>query len=402
LPQLTDVKIKSIKPSGKIERFHDKGGLYLELSVAGGKHWRWKYKFEGKEKRLSFGAWPRVSLKDARDKRDACRRTLEEGADPGQGIKQGRTKAHDPEAATFKAVAEEFVANQKNVWAESHAETVEGRLRRDVYPRIGDRPITEIEPTEILSILRKIEERRAFETASRVLGFCSQIFRYGVAIGAVKSDPCRDLKGALVPYQKGQHAALTDPDEVGMLMVAIDEYKGTGIVRAALSFSALTFCRPGEIRRAEWIEIDLDKEMWTIPPEKIKTRIEHKVPLSRQAIFILKDIHQYTGKGTYVFPSVRSGRPISENTVNMAIRNMGYAKDRMTAHGFRAMASTLLNETGHKHDVIEAQLAHKGADKIRAVYNRAQYMDDRRKLMQAWADYLDALKASALNGLSGN
>lgn len=394
MPQLTEVKIKSIKPSGKIERFHDSQGLYLELSVAGGKHWRWKYRFDGKERRLTFGAWPDVSLKDAREKRDACRKVLREGLDPGQEKKQAKPEAG---ATTFKAVAEEYVKNQKNVWVESHAETVESRLASNVYPYIGDMPIANITPQDVLPLLRKIEERRAFEVASRVLGICSLVFRYGVAIGAAASDPCRDLRGALIPHQKGQFAALTKPRDVGALMLAVDDYKGSGVVRAALKFSAITFCRPGEIRHAEWGEIDFKRQEWTIPAAKMKVRVEHRVPLSRQAVEVLKGIQPLTGAGKHIFPGLRGkDKPLSENAINTAIRIMGYGKDQMTAYGFRAMASTLLNEIGYRADVIEAQLAHKGADKIRTIYNRAQYMEERRQLMQAWADYLDELRAQAL------
>lgn len=356
----------------------------------------------GEGKRLPFGAWSDVSLQQAREKRDACRKSLREGADPGLGKKRDKEASADG-VVTFKVVAEEFVANQRNVWAESHTVTVEGRLRLDVYPHIGGQPIAGIGPRDVLALLRKIEDRRAFETASRVLGICSTVFRYGVAIGVVDSDPCRDLRGALVPYSKGQHAALTKPKEAGALMLAIDDYKGSGVVRAALMFSALTFCRPGEIRHAEWCEVDFEAGLWTIPEEKMKMRVEHRVPLSHQAVEVLRGIQPFTGTGRYVFPSPRGkNRPLSENGVNTAIRNMGYGKDQMTAHGFRAMASTLLNELGHQPDVIEAQLAHKGADKIRAIYNRAQYMEARKKLMQAWADYLDEIKASALNGSPGS
>ena len=397
MPQLTEVKIKNIKPSGKIERFHDGGGLYLELSAAGGKHWRWRYKFDGKEKRMSFGAWKDVSLKDAREKRDACRKILKEGVDPGTKKRQARAAQSDHGGTAFRTVAEEWVKNQRNVWVDTHAKTVEERLTANVYPYIGDRPISDITPQDVLPLLRKIEERRSFEVANRVLGICSLIFRYGVAIGVVASDPCRDLRGALVPRQKGQFAALTKPQDVGVLMLSIDDYKGSGVVRAALKFSALTFCRPGEIRQAEWGEIDFEREEWTIPAAKMKVRVEHRVPLSRQAVEVLKDLQPLTGAGKYVFPGPRGkDKPLSENAINTSIRIMGYGKEQMTAHGFRAMASTLLNESEHSGDVIEAQLAHKGADKIRAIYNRAKYMNARRKLMQSWADYLDQLRASAL------
>lgn len=395
MPPLTEIKIKSIKTSGKIERFHDTGGLYLELSTAGGKYWRWKYRVDGKEKRLTFGAWPEVSLRDARDKRDACRRALKEGADPGAEKKQAKA-VQAARGTSFRSVAEEWVANQRNVWSETHAKTVEERLEANVYPFIGDLPISVLTPQDVLPLLRRIEERRAFEVASRVLGICSLVFRYGVAIGVVTSDPCRDLKGALVPHKKGQFAALTKPKDVGALMMAIEDYKGSGVVRAALRFSALTFCRPGEIRKAEWCEIDWEGKEWTIPAAKMKVRVEHRVPLSGQALEVLKGLRLLTGSGRLLFPGPRTkDKPLSENAINVAIRIMGYGKDQMTAHGFRAMASTLLNETGHRADVIEAQLAHTGADKIRAIYNRAEYMDERRRLMQKWADYLDQLREAA-------
>jgi len=408
LPPLTEVKLRAIKPTGKIERFSDSGGLYLEVSKAGGKHWRWKYRFEKKEKRLSFGPWPETTLKEARERRDAARKLLRTGVDPGTRSKQVRAIGPAGEAsATFEEVATEFIRNQRNVWAESHAKRVEGRLRLDVYPHIGHRPIASVtEPRDILVIIRKIEARKAFDCAHRVLGICSRVFRYGVTLGIVSSDPCRDLKGALVPYQKGQFAALTKPEEVGRLMLAIDNYKGTVVVRAALVFSALTFCRPCEVRRAEWREVDFNKNIWTVSKQTMKgtwkTRAEHHVPLSRQAIEVLEGIRPYSGTGKYIFPGTKKGRPLSENGVNGAIRNMGYTDEQMTAHGFRAMASTLLNELAYRHDVIEAQLAHKDSNQIRAIYNRAEYMAERRHLMQAWADYLDELRALATKGFSGS
>lgn len=392
--KLTEVKIKNIKPNGKIERYADGGGLYLEVSVAGGKHWRMKYRVDGKEKRLSFGAWPDVSLLEARDKRDDAKRMLRESRDPGTEKKKAKSER---EAPTFQDIALEYVEKQREVWAASHTRTVEGRLKLDVYPAFGKKPIAAVTPQDVLAMLRKIEERRAFETASRVIGFCSLIFKYAVTLGLVDADPCRDLRPALKPYAKGQLAAITKPKEVGALMLSIDDYKGSLVVRSALLYSALTFCRPGEIRHAEWSEIDFDEKMWTVPAEKMKGRVEHKVPLSRQALDVLEGIRPYTGSGKYVFPTPRSAnRPLSENGVLTALRNMGYTKEQMTAHGFRSMASTLLNELGHRPDAIEAQLAHKGADKIRATYNRAEYMLERRNLMQSWADYLDELREKAV------
>lgn len=400
MPPLTETKLRTIKPSGKTERHWDSHGLYLEISKAGGKLWRWKYRYEGKEKRLALGVYPEVSLKEAREKRDAARKILHQRQDPGA---KGRKNITGVGGATFGEVARKWVEGKLNVWSQGHAETVADRLIANVYPEIGSMPIGAVEPVDILRLVKKIEERGSFEVAKRVLGICSQICCYAVAMQLIPSDPCRDLGGALAPRIKTQFAALTTPEEAGEIMRRVDEYQGTAVVRAALVFSSLTFCRPGPIRHAEWTEIDLDKKLWVIPAEKMKlTRDQklrkepHLVPLSRQSLAVLSKIQHFTGRGIYIFPNPRNKNlPMSENAVNVAIRRMGYTKEQMTAHGFRSMASTLLNETGHRFDVIEAQLAHTSADKIRAIYNRAQYMDERRMLMQAWADLLDQLKADA-------
>lgn len=401
MPHLTEAALRAIKPSGKVERFYDTLGLYLELSKAGGKLWRWKYRFEGREKRLSFGSWPNVSLKEAREKRDRARKILHEGVDPGL---ENKKRAVVPSGGrTFESVAREWVAGRLPVWSQRHAQTVVDRLVANVYPEIGNTPIAALEPVDVLRLVKKIEARGAKEVAKRVLGICSLIFRYAVAMQLVPSDPCRDLSGALAPRVKSHFAALTTREEVGELMRRIDDYQGTAVVRAALVFSALTFCRPGPIRHAEWDEIDFSGRQWIIPAAKMKLTKEmklqkepHIVPLATQAIELLSKVQHFTGRGRYIFPNPRNKNlPMSENAVNAAIRRMGYSKEQMTAHGFRAMASTLLNEAGYRLDVIEAQLAHTSADKIRAIYNRALYMEERRKLMQDWADMLDSLKADA-------
>ena len=390
LNKLVDVKIRHLKPADKVKRYADGGGLYLEISPQGTKLWRMKYRFENREKRLAFGIYPEVGLTDARAKRDAAKKLLAEGIDPGKAKKlQKRQSATN----LFCDVAEEYVANQQEVWSANHTRTVKGRLKLDVYPAFGQEDITSITPQDIFAMLRKIESRRAFETASRVLGICSLVFKYAVTIGAAPYNPCQDLRPALKPFIKGQFAAITKPKEVGALMRSIDDYKGSAVVRAALQFSALTFCRPGEVRAATWTEVDLEERMWTIPPERMKGRVEHKVPLARQAMSVLTELYQLTGRGKYVFPTPRTiDRHLSENAVLVALRTMGYDKETMTAHGFRSMASTLLNELSHRPDVIEAQLAHKGADRIRAIYNRAEYLQERRNLMQAYADLLDKLR----------
>lgn len=401
MPPLTEAKLRSIKPSGKIERFYDTHGLYLELSKAGGKLWRWKYRFDGKEKRLAFGSWPEVSLKEARDKRDEARKELRNGVDPGN---RNRQKVGHGQARTFEDLAREWVAGRSDIWSQRHAETVVDRLIANVYPEIGRMPVAAIGPVDVLRLTKKIEARGALEVAKRVLGICSQIFCYAVALQLVSSDPCRDLGGALSPRVKSSFAALTTKEEAGELMRRIDDYQGTAVVRAALVFSALTFCRPGPIRHAEWSEIDFASQQWVIPAEKMKLTKEmklrkepHIVPLAAQAMELLLKVQHFTGRGRYIFPNPRNkDMPMSENAVNVAIRRMGYSKEQMTAHGFRSMTSTLLNEAGYRFDVIEAQLAHASADKIRAIYNRAQYMEERRTLMQGWANMLDALRADAV------
>ena len=400
MPHLTEATLRAIKPSGKIERFYDSLGLYLELSKAGGKLWRWKYRFEGKEKRLSFGRWPDVSLKEAREKRDQARKKVREGMDPGAATKKKAPAC--PDARTFESVAREWVADRLPVWSQRHAETVVDRLVTNVYPEIGNVPVAALGAGDVLRLVKKIEARGAKEVARRVLGIWSLIFRYAVALQLVPSDPCRDLSGALAPRVKSHFAALTTREEAGELIRRIDEYQGTAVVRAALLFSALTFCRPGPIRHAEWEEIDFSGRQWIIPAAKMKLTREmklrkepHLVPLATQAVDLLAKLHHFTGRGRYIFPNPRDkDQPMSENAVNVAIRRMGYSREQMTAHGFRSMASTLLNEAGYRLDVIEAQLAHTSADKIRAIYNRAQYMDERRQLMQAWANMLDELRAA--------
>jgi integrase len=402
MPHLTEAALRAIKGSGKIERFHDTRGLYLELSRAGGKLWRWKYHFEGKEKRLALGSWPEVSLKAAREARDRARLTLRDGVDPG--AKNRRKAGAQAEGRTFENVAREWTTGRIGVWSQRHAETVIDRLVANVYPEIGGMAIAAVGPADVLRLVKKIEGRGAGEVAKRVLGICSQVFRFAVASQLVPSDPCRDLAGALAPRLKRNFAALTTPEEAGELMRRIDEYQGTAVVRAALVFSALTFCRPGPIRHAEWDEIDYDGRQWVIPAAKMKLAKEmklrkepHIVPLARQALDLISKVQHFTGRGRYIFPNPRNKNlPMSENAVNVAIRRMGYSQEQMTAHGFRSMASSLLNEAGHRPDVIEAQLAHTSADKIRAIYNRAQYMEERRQLMQSWADMLDSLQAAAV------
>ena len=385
---LNDTFIRNVKPTDKLQKFKDGESLFLHVKPNGTKLWIFAYRFQGKQRTLSIGVYPDVGLKKAREVRAEARERLAAGIDPNESKKVSNTGS-----ITFKSVALEWVNNRRNVWSAGHLETVEQRLNANVYAVIGDMPITDITPQDVLKIIRNIEKRRAYEVANMTLGICSLVFRYAVAIGVCPSDPCRDLRGAMVPHKKGKFAALTKPKEAGALMRNIEEYHGSFTVKCALQFSALTFCRPNEIRKAEWQEIDFERALWTIPASKMKMRVEHIVPLSRQAIEVLNAIKELTGGGVYVFPTPRTAaRPLTECAVLSAIRSMGYSTSEMTAHGFRAMASTLLNEIGARPDVIETQLAHAGADKIRSIYNRAEYMQERRKLMQEWADYLVHLK----------
>ena len=297
---------------------------------------------------------------------------------------------------SVEAVAREWFARFSQSWSTSHAETIEQRLDNYIIPNLGQRPINEVTAPELLTVLRKIEALGYVETAHRVKQICGQIFRYAIATGRKDHDPAADLKGALPPAKSKRMASIIDPKGVGGLLRAIDDYKGSIVTLCALQFGTLTFVRPGELRHAEWEEIDLEATEWRIPAEKMKMRSPHIVPLSRQAIAVLKKIQPLTGQARYVFPSERThSRPMSENTVNAALRRMGYTKDELTGHGFRSMASTLLHEQGWRSEVIERQLAHQERNKVKAAYNHAEHLSERKKMMQAWADYLDALKKGA-------
>jgi integrase len=399
---LTDVRVRSAKPHAKTVKLFDGGGLYLEVSPAGGKWWRWKYRYGGKEKRLSLGVYPDVSLKSAREKRAAARQQLAAGIDPGQARKA--EKIAQAGAESFEAIAREWHAKFSPGWVASHGDRILRRLDKDIFPWLGDRPIAEIRAPELLAVLRRIESRGAQETAHRAMQNCGQVFRYAVATGRAERDPTGDLRGALPPPKEKHHASIIEPKRIGELLRAIDAYEGFFATKCALRLAPLVFVRPGELRKAQWPEIDLEKAEWRIPAERMKMREQHIVPLSRQAVEILRDLEPLTGRGIpakpdaprWVFPGGRTReRPMSENAVLAALRRMGYAKDEMTGHGFRSMASTLLHEQGWNHQVIERQLAHAERNAVSAAYNFAEHLPERRKMMQAWADYLDALKARA-------
>lgn len=389
---LTDTRIRNTKPAEKALRLFDSGGLYLEVAPAGGKWWRLKYRFGGKEKRLSLGVYPTVSLKDARERRDEAKKLLSQGIDPSAARKEQKVEAIK-DAETFESVTREWHAKQAETWVAGHAEKVLRRFELYIFPWLGSRPLHEISAPELLEALRRIEAKGAVETAHRALQTCGQVFRYGIATGRCERDPAADLHGALTPSREIHRAAILDPAGVGALLRAIDGYSGGIIVRCALRLAPMVFVRPGELRHAEWTEVDFDAAEWRIPAEKMKMKTQHVVPLARQAVAVFQELRPLTGAGKYVFPSSRSAsRPMSDVTVLAALRRMGYASDEMTGHGFRAMASTLLNEQGWSPDVIERQLAHAERNKVRAAYNRASLLPERRKMMQHWADFLDSLR----------
>ncbi len=368
----------------------------MELAPNGGKWWRLKYRHAGKEKRLSLGVYPHVALKQARERRDAAKKLLANGVDPSEQRKAHRAAVTERAANSFEAVGREWFTSFSKKWVKGHSDKILRRLEHNVYPYVGGRPIAEITSKEMLVVLRKVESRGAIETAHRTKQNCSQVFRYAVATGRADRDPTVELRGALTPTSERHHASIIEPKAIGALLRAIDGYDGSPVTRAALQLAPLTIVRPGELRRAEWTEFNLDKAEWRIPAERMKMREQHIVPLSKQAIAVLQELHPLTGRGAYVFPGARTnGRPMSENTVNAALRRLGYSKDEMTGHGFRSMASTHLNEQGWHRDAIERQLAHAERDDVRAAYNFAEHLPERRKMRQAWADYLDGLRAGA-------
>jgi integrase len=394
---LTDIAVRSAKPTDKPQKLADGGGLFLLVTPTGGKWWRLKYRFEGKEKLLSLGTYPDTSLKDAREKRDHARKQLASGIDPSENRKAAKAARADQSANSFEVIAREWYAKQASNWVPSHGEKIIRRLERDIFPWIGNRPIAGITAPELLSVLRRIEDRGAVETAHRAHQNCGQIFRYAIATGRAERDPAPDLKGALPPVKQAHYAAITDPKAIGDLLRAIDSYQGTLITKCALRLAPLVFVRPGELRKAEWSEFDLEAGEWNIPAERMKMREPHLVPLSTQAIAILAEIRALTGTGRYVFPSARTRtRPMSDNAILAALRRMGFAKDEMSGHGFRAMARTILDEILQvRPDFIEHQLAHAVRDPNGRAYNRTAHYAERKKMMQHWADYLDGLRAGA-------
>lgn len=398
---LTATAVSQAKPRDKAYKLSDAGGLYLLVTPAGARYWRYKYRYAGKEKTLALGVYPEVSLKQARQKHQTARDQLAQGTDPGEVRKVEKLTRHLAAAESFEAVGREWFNQVMPDKSQSYRDRTLRILEKDLFPVLGSRPIASITAPELLAALRRIESRGAYDIAHRAKQTSGQIFRYAVVTGRAERDPSGDLTGALKPKRaKKHHAALTDPKDVGKLMVAIDGYDGTPAVAAALRLSPLLFQRPGEIRNMEWAEINWDEQRWELPAEKMKMKLPHVVPLCSQAINILRSLEPITGRGTYVFPSARGrSRPLSENGVRTALRAIGYRNDQMTPHGFRAMARTILDEVlGYRVDWIEHQLAHAVKDPNGRAYNRTAHLEARAKMMQHWADYLDQLKQSALDG----
>jgi integrase len=395
---LTDSTIRAIKPREKAYKVADEKGLYLLVTPTGGKLWKLKFRNQvGAEKKLSLGAYPELSLKDARELRDAARSNLAKGIDPAEKKQKDKRAARLNAENTFSAVAKAYIAkNRRDGKADATVRKREWFLSL-VERAIGNRPIADIQPIEVLEAVRPYEAAKNDEKAHRTLQFVGQVFRYAVANQLAVRDPTRDLRGALASRKPKHFAAILEPKRVGELLRSIDGYEGYPTTKFALLFSPLVFVRPGELRHAEWQEIDLEEAVWRIPAAKMKGRLEHVVPLSRQAVAILRQAQDFTGGGRYVFPSIRTPRsPMSENTVNAALRRLGYTGDEMTAHGFRAMASTLLNESGKwSPDAIERALAHKDKDTVRAAYHRGAHWQERVEMAQWWADYLDTLRKGA-------
>lgn len=394
MPKLTATAVKNASAKKKPYKLTDGHGLLLEVTPKGSKLWRFRYYFEGKEKLISLGSYPEISLKEAREAHLEARRLVARGINPSEA-RQAQKEAQG-DANSFEAIAREWHTKNIGKWTEKHGDQIIRRLELNVFPWLGKAGIQKITPPELLKVVRRMEDRGAHETAHRVLSSCGQVFRYAIATGRAEQDISQHLRGALTPTRAKHLASITEPTKIGELLRAIDAYEGTFVVKSALQLAPLVFVRPKELRMAEWSEIDIEKAEWHIPAEKMKARQKHIVPLSRQAIAVIEELRPLTGHGAaakYLFPSPRTlARPMSDNAVLGALRRMGYSKDEMTGHGFRSMASTRLNEMGYNRDHIERQLAHSEGNSVRAAYNYADYLEQRKVMMQEWADYLDELK----------
>ena len=402
MSKLTAMAVKNAKPKdGKAYKLQDGGGMYLLVSTAGRRYWRYDFRFANKRKTLALGVYPDVSLAAARAAHQAAREILATGRDPSEVKKVDRITRHLAAADSFEVVAREWFGQFLTEKSKSYRDRTLRILEKDLFPHLGSRPISTISAPELLAVLRRIESRGAIDIAHRAKQTSSQVFRFAVVTGRAERDPSQDVTGALKTRRKKHHAAITDPNEVGRLLLAIDGYQGRQVVKTALEISPLLFQRPGEIRHMEWTEINWEEARWEIPAEKMKMRVPHIVPLPTQALALLERIKPISGhRSRYVFPGERgASRPLSENGVRTALRAIGYANDQMTPHGFRAMARTILDEVlGYRVEWIEAQLAHSVRDANGRAYNRTTYLKDRSKMMQSWANYLDTLRAQASGG----
>jgi integrase len=392
---LTDLSVRTAKPGEKARKLADEKGMYLLIQSSGAKLWRMDYRFDTKRKTLALGTYPETSLAQAREKRDEARKLLAQDIDPSAQRKQDKAERRDAQANTFEAITRDWMKVRGKEWSEGYASKTKACMERHAFPVIGSKPIKSITAPELLTMLRAIEKRGTVDMAHRIQQHCGAVFRYAISTGLADADPTPSLHGALSTVKAKHYAALTDPKDFAELLRAIDEYRGEVTTRIAMLMLAYTFQRTKEIRFAEWAQFDFDAALWRIPKEVMKMREAHIVPLSKQVIGHLRELHCLTGTGRLLFPSMTNrDRPISENTVTYALARMGF-KGQMTGHGFRSVASTILNEQGYRHDVIERQLAHSEQNQVRAAYNRAEYLPERKKMMKEWADYLDKLKAGA-------
>ncbi len=393
---LTAVEIRALQPSANETKLYDSQGLYLVVSPNGSKHWRMRYSFAGKERKLSFGRYPEVSLKDARSKRDEARVVLASGRDPSFAKKKAKIKATLAVANTFYSLAEEYIDTKMVREGAAQATVDKARWFLSLLkPAIGSMPVTEVDPQMLLAPLKRLEARGTLETAKKCRSFASRVFRYGIWTGRCTVDVARDLQGALTAPKAKNYAAILEPAKFGALLRAIDVFDGSPITKFALQLSPHIYVRPGELRHAEWNEFHLNEAIWHIPPGKMKSKRKHDVPLSKQSVSILRELYELTGPKGFVFPALHTSlRPMSENTVNAALRRMGFSKDEMTAHGFRATASSLLNESGKWHpDAIERSLAHGESNAVRGAYHRGTHWKERVEMAQWWSDHIDQLRS---------
>ncbi len=393
--KLTDTFIRRVSGNGKVQKHSDGGGLFLYVTPTGKKSWRMAYRFAGKQKLLSIGPYPTIGLREARDKREEAKKQLLANIDPSSAKQEARATAAEAALNSFEVVAREWFAKHSASWTHEYKRNMIQRLEKNIFPYIGKRPIASITARELLGVLRRPEERNALYTVHRSLRECGRIFRYAIITGRAERDVAADLRGAFAPAPNGHFASITDPAAVGKLLCDLEDYKRNFIISRMLRLAPLVFLRAGELTSAKWEEIDWKAAEWRIPAEKMKMRQMHIVPLSRQALAILEELHEVTGNGRYLFPNRTGDKPLHHMTPLRALRRLGYAVGEHTIHGFRSMASTLLNEQGYNSDWIERQLAHSERNGVRAAYNYAQYLPERRKMMQEYSDYLFALKEKA-------